>query len=78
MSPRAFLTIVQLPACALMHCTCVKSAGRPRSMWLQQVRTSQPEDEGLETSTASDDSGPSPWTVVTSPSHGRRSSQVGP
>ena len=33
------------------------------------------DDEGLETSTASDDSTQGPWTVVTSPTHARRPSQ---
>ena len=32
------------------------------------------DDEGLETSTASDDSVQGPWTVVTSPSHARKPS----
>lgn len=36
-----------------------------------QVAKQGGEDEGLETSTASDDSGQGPWTVVTSPTHAR-------
>ena len=46
---------------------CVDQVARPEE-------EHEGEAEGLETSTASDDSGQGPWTVVTSPTHARHAS----
>lgn len=57
-----------LAAAAVVADAAVSEESSPMSV---KVAKQGGEDEGLETSTASDDSGQGPWTVVTSPTHAR-------